>query len=439
MNSIFLNKSGLLYVFSLILIVSFLSTTDFALAQGSFIESQMLLASDPEPGDNLGRSVSVSGNIAIVGSPEADVNGICCVGKAYIFEWDNSTRIWNEVQILTASDGSIGDNFGHSVSMSGNYAVVGATDEFAKVSGTAYFFERNIATGIWSEIQIIPDKSGNFGRSVSIDGDKAIIGAPEMGQAFIYERNEIAGEWVETQMLPNYSDNRFGNSVYIHDNRAIVGAMFTDMPDSNQQGSAYIFEKDPITGVWNELQWLTKSDGGPVNDLFGQSVAISGDTAIVGAPNTFNPPSSVYVFKEDLNTGIWSEIQEVTIIDIFSGESSFIHQIAISGDKVVVGGTAGGRVSGAHFFEINQDGLLNLIQILTPASGSTQERFGESVSISDERIFIGASQADFGGFNNSGSAYVFEQSGNLTIVKETDQMGEPASVLKAPAFLKVAG
>ena len=172
-------------------------------------------------------------------------------GSAYIFEVNGTD--WNETMKLTASDAAEGDVFGSSVSIDGDRAIIGANrndDDAGTDAGSAYIFEFDGTQ--WKETAILTASDAaandNFGRSVSINGDRAIIGAPgndddgnASGSAYIFEVNGT--DWNET-MKPTASDaaadDLFGSSVSIDGDRAIIGANQNDDNGSNS-GSAYIF------------------------------------------------------------------------------------------------------------------------------------------------------------------------------------------------------
>ena len=154
-----------------------------------------------------------------------------------------------------------GDNFGYSVAISGNYAIVGARyeDDSAIItnSGAAYIFERTIGTtGIWTQVQTVlkastPGKDDSFGGSVAISGNYAIVGAEyedtslgNSGAAYIFERNISTDTWVQVPTMikasPPQSGDQFGTSVAISGNYVVVG----ELKGNNNAGSAYIFESD---------------------------------------------------------------------------------------------------------------------------------------------------------------------------------------------------
>jgi hypothetical protein len=287
-----------------ILIFFILLNMGFLQAQNDWNQVLKAVASDRESGDELGTSVAISGDYAIVGA--TGENGDL-TGAAYIFVNDNGT--WTEMQKLVANDREADDRFGYSVGISGNYAIVGAycDDDDAsggnplEWAGSAYIFAND--GGIWSQVQkIVPSdrtEGDNFGASVGISGDYAIVGKlyededatggnplTQAGAAYIFTNN--GGTWTEVQkIVPSDREewDYFGNHVAISGDYAIVGAYGEDEDAAggntiSHAGSAYIFRNE--NGTWTEMQKIVASDRGAA-DYFGASVAISGDHVIVGA------------------------------------------------------------------------------------------------------------------------------------------------------------
>ena len=261
----------------------------FVNAASAQVIERKLLASDGAPNDFFGLSVSISGEYVIVGAAEDD-DIATGSGSAYIFH--RGGLDWGDETKLTASDGATYDHFGASVSISGDYAVVGAPwdDDDGFSSGSAYVFHREGAN--WVEESKFTASDGvtddRFGTSVSISGDYVVVGANEdddngynAGSAYIF-RHEGA-DWVEETKL-TASDggayDNFGTSVSISGDYAIVGAS-GDNDNGSHSGSAYVFRREGSD--WVEETKLTASDG-DYDDYFGTSVSISGVYAIVGAP-----------------------------------------------------------------------------------------------------------------------------------------------------------
>ncbi|MCG6975904.1 MAG: FG-GAP repeat protein, partial [Acidiferrobacterales bacterium] len=194
----------------------------------------------------------------------------------------------NEAQKLIASDGAAGDQFGRSVSVSGDTAVVGA---YAKDSsrGAAYVFTRTGDTWSYQAKLIAEDGVANdlFGFSVSVSGDTAIISAHSdddngnsSGSAYVFTRS--GSVWSQQAKLiagDAAANDLFGVSVSVSGDTAVIGASLND-DNGNASGSAYVFTRSG--GVWSQQAKLLAADGA-ANDQFGRSVSVSGDTAVVGA------------------------------------------------------------------------------------------------------------------------------------------------------------
>jgi len=246
----------------------------------------------------FGWSVSISGDYTIIGAPHNDDNGTSS-GSAYIFRKDGAN--WVEEQKFLASDAAEGDIFGISSSISGDYAIVGASenDDNGTSSGSAYIFKRDGMN--WIEEKKFTASDGAegelFGTSVAISGDYAIVGASKdddngtfSGSAYIFRRDGV--NWIEEKKLiasDGALDALFGYSVSISRDYVIVGAYGDD-----GNGSAYIFRRDGAN--WIEEQKLLASDGA-LGDQFGYSTSISGDYTIVSAPKDNLESGSAYIYS----------------------------------------------------------------------------------------------------------------------------------------------
>ena len=326
---------------------------------GSKWEKQAkIVASDGIGGEWFGRSVAISGdgNTVIVGSHRDDSRG-----SAYIFTRINGA--WTEQCKLIASDGVSGDYYGVSVSISndGDTAIVGAyidDNEKGTNAGSAYVYTRT--NGKWTEQSKLLASDGssfdNFGASVSIsgDGNTAIVGAfgdsGSRGSAYTYIRTN--GTWSEQAKLLASDGSRndlFGISVSISSdgNTVIIGAS----NDDRYKGSAYIYTRS--NGTWSEQTKIVASDGSIV-DQFGWSVSISsdGDTAIVGAYGDDNYKGSAYIFTR-IND-IWSQKSKLVVSDGVNSDY-FGCLVSISGDgnTAIVGAYRDDRSRGsAYIFDL---------------------------------------------------------------------------------------
>ena len=369
---------------------------------------------------------------------------------------------WNEIIEVTASDKKPYDQFGWSVSISGNYALVGAPREeedsagtnTMTASGSAYFIERNTA-GIWNEVQkiVANDRAAfdYFGGSVAISGNYAIIGAAEededqdgnntmtnSGSAYVFER-DAAGVWNEIQKIVASDrdvQDRFGFSVSISDSFVIIGTPFESEDTSGlnnlgHSGSAYIFERNG-SGVWNQKQKIVASDRAQF-DEFGFSVSLSSKYAIVGAYsenedatgiNSMPQSGSAYIFERN-GSGVWHEVQKVVASDRFDNDF-FGNSVSISGNYAIIGAfyeshdTSGLNLKvgagSAYIFERNGSGFWHQAQKIVASDRAQLDHFGKSVSISGNYAIIGAYDEDENALGSntldqSGSAYIFKRNG----------------------------
>jgi predicted amidohydrolase len=343
-------------------------------------------------------------------------------------EYSQKTRMENhtmfdrdDIQELSASDGATNDLFGDSVSIDGEYAIIGAyeDDDNGFDSGSAYIFKRDGA--VWVEQSKLLPSDGKedqtFGYSVAIDGDYAIVGAShdddngfDSGSAYIFKRDGAA--WVEqSKLLPSdgEEDQTFGYSVAIDGDYALIGAVGDD-DIGWYSGSAYIFKCDGA--VWVEQSKLLPSDGEQYKH-FGRSVSINGDYAIIGASHDDDNgycSGSAYIFKRDGT--VWVEQSKLLPSD---GEEYeyFGRSVSIDGQFALIGTWAdddnGYRSGSAYIFK--QDGNIWTQQIkLLPSDGKTCGYFGFSVSIDGNYAIIGGYGDDDNG-DNAGSVYVFKHIG----------------------------
>ncbi|KAL7518168.1 hypothetical protein ACHAWX_003022 [Stephanocyclus meneghinianus] len=317
--------------------------------------------------DYFGYSVGISGNFAIVGAHLDDDKGNDS-GAAYIFELNKSTGIWIQRDKLTAADATAGDYFGWSVSISGKFAVVGAhlDDDNGNNSGAAYVFELDESSGTWIQKAKLTAADAAaydyFGSSVGISGNVVVVGAygedekgNDSGSAYIFQLNESTGVWNQKAKLTaadgGVSDN-VGNSVGISGSIVVVGAHLDDDNGSNS-GAAYVFELNEGTGVWNQKAKLTAADGA-TGDYFGWSVGVSGNVVIIGAyldDDKGSDSGSAYIFNLNESTGIWSQKAKLTAVDADTYDY-FGYSVSISGNVVVVGAYADddkGSQSGAAY------------------------------------------------------------------------------------------
>ncbi len=309
---------------------------------GTGVWSQLdkLNAADAAMNDNFGASVAIGSNTAVIGAPFDDGRG-----SAYIFR-DDGTGNWSQLDKLLAGDGALNDQFGVSVAISGNTAVVGANFDNGKI-GSAYVF-RDIGSGDWQQVTRLSSNDGTagdeFGNSVAISGNTILVGAhfesnaggPVAGAVYVFQDNGVAWIQVDKLMASDGSlSKQFGTSVALSSNSAIIGAI-GDSTSGLQSGAAYVFLRDGLF-AWHQIDKLTASDAAAF-DQFGASVALSGTTAVVGASRDGDggaDAGSAYLFRDN-GTGNWNQVAKLRASDVQAGDT-LGSAVGISGNTALVG------------------------------------------------------------------------------------------------------
>ncbi len=445
-----------------------------------------LKASNTDRGDWFGGSVAISGNTIVVGAYQEDSNGVNGnqqnnnaedAGAAYVFTRDGQGN-WSQQAYLKASNADAYDYFGVSVAILGDTIVVGASGEdsngdngnqqnnSAHEAGAAYVFTRD-GQGNWSQQAYLkasnPDVEDYFGCSVAISGDTIVVGASgedsnatgvngnqqnnnaeDAGAAYVFTRDG-QGNWSQQAYLKASNTDRgdwFGCSVAISGDAIVVGAS----EKANRAGAAYVFTRDG-QGNWSQQAYL-KASNADVYDQFGDSVAISGDTIVVGAyqeassatgvngnqqNNSASEAGAAYVFTRN-SQGNWSQ-QAYLKASNTDAHDYFGESVAISGDTIVVGASAEASnatgVNGeqhdnskywagaAYVFTRDDQGNWSQQAYLKASNTDERDKFGDSVTISGDTIVVGAwgESSSATGVNNgqdnnnatwAGAAYVYD-------------------------------
>lgn len=324
---------------------------------------------------------------------------------------------------LTASDAAFGDQLGGSMSLSGDTLVTGARSDNSS-TGAAYVFRRGV--GGWGQEQKLTGSSAGpqdwFGASVSIDGDVIVAGAPDPfdpfgpaagpGDVFVFRRSGIL--WTQEDSFTSsdgQSLDQFGFSTSVSGDGAAVGARGDETAGLgsrfNGRGAAYIFRESG--GNWTQEAKLTAGDSA-AGDGFGQSVHMDGSVVVVGAPGKTGAGAAsgaVYVFRKTGPT--WSQEQKLTASDEAT-DDHFGYSVSVSGDVIVIGAYQnddGGTNSGSAYIFRRTGGVWSEEQKLVATDAATDDFFGVSVDIDAEDVLIGA----WGETTGAGAAYRFGKPG----------------------------
>ena len=397
-------------------------------------EQSRFTASDGAGGDQFGSAVAVDGGTAVVGAPQYDDNGDNS-GSAYVFTrsesggWADAT----ETAKLTAADAAVDDEFGISVAVHGNTIVIGAYQhdpDSKSDAGAVYVFTKPngdwVATSTAAKLTASDGAEGDrFGYSVAVHENTVVVGAyrhdtngnSNAGATYVFTK-PVGGDWTSTSTSSKLTASDgvavdyFGHSVAVHGDIILVGAFRHDLT-----GAAYVFTRPG--GGWvatSTAAKLTASDG-KHDDQFGRSVAVDGDTVVIGAQQDDGLRGSAYVFTDAIETA------KLTASDRDANDY-FGSSVAVRGGTIVVGAYAANvdvcdpdesdddcdedpRSGAAYLFtkpagavwanDPNEDYRTESDKLILPTDEEERgDEFGNSVALDGQSIVVGAPEGNDG-------------------------------------------
>ena len=424
-------------------------------------DRENITSSGRSSNDYFGYSVAIYGNYAIAGSlcereDSEGKNEKNCSGAAYLFKLINGS--WVKIKKITAEDRSAQANFGHSVALNDDYAVISASESGVRA---VYVFKKDEG-GVenWGQVKKIEaptsDAYSEVGTSVAIDGDYIVVGTPFEGRdasggnylalagaVYLFKKDQGGTDnWGQIKKIVPPTRNEggyFGFSVSISSDCILIGSPWDDYDDTQSYylrdaGSAYLFRKDQDGADQWGFQKKIVSSRRSYSGRFGYSVAIAGYRAVVGAVGEdFNYSDerseeigAAYFFKrDDGGANNWGRVKLITPPFGVSNDR-FGYSVAISGDQVVVGADLESEdqnesntvynSGSAYIFREDKDGSANwgLVRKITAPVRATRDLFGCAVSINGENVIVGAwAESDDAREENrldfSGSAYIFNK------------------------------
>lgn len=433
------SKQGLDRFFSAALASGFLaaiagSTTAFGQCVAP-VEVQTVRPLQEQPDNRFGRSVDIDGDRMIVGAPYL-INGTPSYGQGFIFErqggtWTQASRIqYGSTSATTSSQGDLS-----GVAISGDWAVLAAylDNNFPGArSGSVSLWQRVAGTWMYRETLGGISSDGQFGCSVSLDGDVLAVGqrAPFSGNQFakVYRRNGTSwGLEANLQRLPLEGDGRFGHDVDVRGSILAVGEYLRDRSGGlTDAGACYIYEYNGTS--WNLVLDLGSLVAPAAGDFFGYAVAIDGATCVVGAYGSDLAgldTGAAYVFQRDAG-GAWSHHGTLTAPGA-AADDRFGFDVAISGEIIVVsryrddpGGVNNG--GSAHLFRRIAGSWVDAGALVAP-DVSADDGHGVSVAVQGMYAATGGFIDDVGSSNNAGTVRIFDLDPvGLAIIDQPDSV-----------------
>jgi hypothetical protein len=396
-----------------------------------------IVASDGAANESFGYSISLSGDTLAVGAPFDTVGVNTSQGSVRVFVRSGSS--WVLQQTITAADGAAGDNFGWSVSLSGDTLAVGVWRDTVGANaaqGSVRVFTRSGTT--WSAQQTLTASDGaaddNFGWSVSLSGEVLAVGVVSdtvgsvvsQGSVRIYTRAESAWSFQQTLTASDGASlDNFGWSVSLSGDTVAVGVPNDSVGTNSIQGSVRMYTRS--FSSWFAQGTVTASDGASA-DSFGLSVSLSGDTLAVGVPGddvgSNNSQGSVRVFTR---SGLsWVAQATLTAADGAAGDE-LGSSVSLSGDSLAAGAQSDDVGLNSNQGSIRMfgraGGTWSAGATVTTPDGVVGDGVGSAVSLSGDTLAAGIRGDDIGSTLAQGSARIF---GNYRVWNDTFNVGYPS-------------
>ena len=295
------------------------------------------------PGDNFSSAIAMDGTTAVVGASGDSAQGNSSAGSAYVFEQNGST--WTSETKLRASDAATSQNFGGSVAISGDTVAVSARPTYTG-SGAVYVFTRG--GGAWpQQAKIDPSmipagillNGSGFPTTVALSKDTLVVGVSGnysyQGQVFVFVRTGTAWQYqASLATSPSINNAGYGNAVAVTGDTVVVGAPSMYASGYYNAGMAFVFTRSGST--WTQQATLQAGDAASYVN-FGSSLAIEADTLLVGAPGLGGYQGGGYIFTRSGTT--WSQTAELTQAGYgtyYSGPYAG-QKVALSGSTAILG------------------------------------------------------------------------------------------------------
>lgn len=399
-------------------ILKFLSCFALIIASQSFATLQKLLPDDGKAEDQFSYSVAIDGSTALVGALNADVDNIQDAGAAYVYSFGDEG--WQQQAKLVAKPAFANDTLGGNVALKNNMALLGVIkrDDKGEDAGAVFAFEKEAKS--WSQKQILTANDANagdaFGQSIALTTEFLVIGSPrsdsprkDSGSAYVYIRDKNTWRFQAKLTAKDGAEgDLFGISVAIDGETILVGADLND-EKAEKAGAVYAYVFDGTQ--WHQQAKLMAEDGANT-DIFGVRVALFGDTALISArrddiESVGVDAGSAYIFERTNHK--WTQTQKLVAPD-GKADDRFGRGVALNQDTALISAMhhdANGNNAGAvYVFKKQQNQWRYTSKIVAP-DAMPEDRLGWNIALSDKRAIVAAPHRDDND-DASGAAYVLD-------------------------------
>lgn len=385
-------------------------------AVNSFAAQNVIFADDGKAGDAFGFSAAIDGKTLLIGASKVDIDGVKDAGAAYVYVLGDNG--WHQQAKLVADPAFAGDTLGGNVALKNDVAMLGVMrrDDKGKDSGAVVSFERELNAWKQKHIFTAPDaKAGDaFGQSIALTENFLVIGAPrsdalgnDAGAAYIYKRENDS--WLyQTKITASdgAAGDLYGISVAIDGNTILVGA---DLHDEKAENAGAVYVHVLEKNMWKQEAKLMASDAGKT-DIFGVRVALSENTALVSARRDDTEElgidaGSAYIFVREGSS--WTQQVKLTSPD-GQADDRFGRGVALSGDTAIISAMnhdANGSNTGAvYVYNKGSSGWRYTSKLIVKHS-MPDDKFGWNVGLSNGVVVIATPNHDAKG-QESGAVFI---------------------------------
>lgn len=396
-------------------------------------EERPFYATPARPQSVFGVASDIEGARIVAGAPNWDIVGDAVNGEnaGRIFFFRKNGSSWFPDGSLQPQGSKAFQFFGHDIELEGNRLAVGAPGDDRNsapltLAGAAFIFEHDGSQWIQVAKLIASDADGyeNLGASLSLDGDRMLVGAPNedrpgtgqqdnVGAAYLYMYD--GSTWPSTKLTTPAPDEGdfFGAEVALDGDRALIAAAGDD-DAGDDAGAVYAYVYSAAQG-WQQTQKLVAGDAS-AGDFFGSDVKLSGNRAVISAAGKNGEAGAAYVFTFD--GANWNETAVLTTGEA-APDTRFGSEVALGTDRIYIGaGEADGAQPGSgavYVFDYNrQTGAWVESAKLIASDGATDDGFGRgAISVDGTTLLIGAPQRAMAGSGPfAGTVYLFDLPAN---------------------------